>query len=326
MITFNWETVGHANVLKFLENSVINEKIANAYLFYGPKNIGKSLIADKFAKILFCPNSNKPCENCLTCAQINKQIHPDIYRISKQTEKKDILIEQIQELKVWLSHSTFFNSYKLAIINEAEFINVHGWNSLLKIMEEPPSKTVIILLANQLNKIPLTILSRCQQIKFSLISQKIIKDFLVSRGIAHSLVIKISKLAGGKIGLANKIAANLNWEREYLEKTKEYLKLFAGDESLKNKNSIIERFIKDEKDFNELFNDLLLFINDLILLDHAPDLIVNISFMEELSLIRAHINPKKIINLLETVFKAKASMTQNANPKLLLENIVLEAS
>jgi len=324
---FNWEVLGHKNALKFLENSILNEKLANAYLFYGPKNIGKSLIVQKFIKAVFClDKQNKPCEKCQNCDQISKGIYPDIYTIKKLPDKKDIIIEQARELRNNLMQGAFLNSYKIGIIEEVEYCNTQSWNSLLKTLEEPQCKTIIILIANQIDKIPATIISRCQQIKLSLVPEDEIYNFLIAKNLSRDESKEIAKFASGRIGLAKKITDTPNWLTERNEQLKVYLKLLDQKETVKNKNEIIEKIVKKENKAHEAISALSLLLRDLIFLKTAPNLIINLSLKNDLISINENLSLKKLINLLDKSLIFKNYLSYNANARLVLENFVLNTN
>ena len=144
---FSWPILGHQSIVNYLQTSIINQKINHAYIFYGPEHIGKSLVADYFVNSLQCEefnNKNKkiPCQKCNACQQIEKGIHPDIYKVNKESDKKNISIEQVRNLQHKLSMRSFLTSYKVAIIDQAESISLEAANSLLKTIEEPTSKTI----------------------------------------------------------------------------------------------------------------------------------------------------------------------------------------
>ncbi|MFH0854655.1 MAG: AAA family ATPase [bacterium] len=324
---FNWNAAGHENVKKFLENSFNKGKIANAYLFYGPERVGKTLVATQFAKSLFCVNNDKPCEECAHCMQIENGIHPDIFRIIKLEDKNNIVIEQIREMKERVYQSSFFPGYKIGIIEKAEFLNDNAWNSLLKVLEEPPKKTIIIIIANKISNIPLTIISRCQKIKFSAAPENIIFKYLLEdcgaeRGIARTA----ARLAGGKIGLAKDIAFDQLWMDRYNKKMNNCLSLLDNEKKLKEKNDLIAKFIKDSERevILDFFNMIISLLRDFILLETNPDLIVNLMYKEQMEYIRKKYNFKTFFNLLEKVLQLKSYLNHNVSGKLLLENFVLD--
>lgn len=132
-------------ILNYLKKSADRDKVSHAYLLTGPDKFYKKQIAIKFAEHLGCQTS-------------------DITIISILENKKEILIEQIRELRRYLGLSSYGNRYKFAIIEEAESMNNKAANALLKTLEEPKGKTIIILIADKSFNLPNTIISRCEEI------------------------------------------------------------------------------------------------------------------------------------------------------------------
>ena len=202
-----WNIIGHNSITDLLESAIKNDKLSHAYLFYGPKSIGKKTLVKKFIENLMCYDDDKnkkeiPCEKCNACSQIQKNLHSDITWLKKEKDKKDITVEQIRQLEEKLSVSSFFKSYKIAIIENAEQMNLASANALLKTLEEPTKKTIIILITSQISKIPKTILSRTQKIKLLSVPNKIIYDHLISQKIDHSHSLELANLSFGRPGRA----------------------------------------------------------------------------------------------------------------------------
>lgn len=199
---------GHQHILNYLKRSIEKDRISHAYLFEGSGFLEKKEVALWFAKSLGCQN-------------------PDITEISVPEGKKEISIEQIRELRRYLSLSPYGNSYKIAIIDGAERMTQEAANALLKTLEEPKGSTVLILIANILSVLPETILSRCEKIKFRAISlDKISKDFIEKEYIdilqkpvndAFKYIEKISKENSKVIPLLD---SWLFWFREQMIKAK----------------------------------------------------------------------------------------------------------
>jgi len=181
-MSFN-NIIGHKNIVSFLEKSLKNKQIAHAYLFYGPKHLGKKTIAENFAEMLL----GQPIVN-----------HPAIYFVKRERKEKEnkmaqnISIEQIRELERKLSLSSFLNSYKIGIIEEAETMSIEAANSLLKTLEEPTPKTVIILLASNISVLPATIVSRCQVLKFLPVAKEKIYNHLLSLGASRDEALNLT--------------------------------------------------------------------------------------------------------------------------------------
>ncbi|OGF21474.1 hypothetical protein A2Y83_00295 [Candidatus Falkowbacteria bacterium RBG_13_39_14] len=321
---FNWNIAGHENIKKFLENSVIREKIANAYLFYGPEKVGKKDMARQFAKSLFCVNKDRPCEECLNCKQIEANIYPDFFRVARMEEKGNIVIEQVRELREKFYRTSFLSGYKAGIIEEAEFLTDSAWNSFLKILEEPPSMTVIIIIANKIAPIPATIISRCQRIKFSLVPEDEITEHLCERGIERLSARRIARIAGGKIGLAREFANSRELFDKYNEKILTFLRFFEKDMLLKEKNDVIAAISKEREQASESFDIIASLLRDFLLVKTNPDLVVNLAHKEKMIDIGKRFESRKISQMLENCVKFKSYLDSNVNRKLLLENMALE--
>ncbi|MFH0856384.1 MAG: DNA polymerase III subunit delta' [bacterium] len=320
----NWQIIGHKNILNFFENSLNNGKIANSYLFYGPQNVGKTAVALQFIKILSCINKTKPCEECINCKQIENGIFPDLIKIKREEEKSDISIDQVREMRERLFKGSFLNFYKIGLIKNAEYLNEGGWNSLLKIMEEPMKKMVIILIANKTDGIPATILSRCQKIRFSFLPEKEIYEHIIEKGIHRSEALKIARFSQGRVGIAKKIIDDSTFYKKYNDGIKEYLSLFNKNEKLKRKNELAAKMVGERENNGRLFDVFLLLLRDLMLAKTNLDLIINLEFKEELLKISEDFSLEKLNSLMEILLEFKKYLASNVNPKFLMENFILE--
>ena len=147
---FNWQTQGHKRQLEFLETAVNRGKLAHAYIFAGPKGIGKKAIAKRLAERILQTDGSS-------------NFNADYTEISAEGSIK---IEQIRDLVYTLSLKPYASKYKVAVIDRAEEMTTEAANALLKAMEEPKSCTVIILITSNPSRLPKTILSRGQKITF----------------------------------------------------------------------------------------------------------------------------------------------------------------
>src|SRR3989344_1191746 len=166
-----WPIVGHSHIVSYLQNSLNNLKLAHAYLFVGLDHVGKAAVAGYFINSLVCQNLEVealavPCGECQSCRQALSGNHPDVYWLARELNektdklKKNISIEQVRQLQNKLSLRSFLNSYKIAVVSEAQTLSAEAANSLLKTLEEPSARTVLILLAENLARLPQTIVSR----------------------------------------------------------------------------------------------------------------------------------------------------------------------
>ena len=193
--------IGHESIVKYLTKALSSKHLAHAYLFYGPKNVGKTTVAWWFAKGLICQGNQPPCGQCSNCAAFAKSLYPDFYVIEPLPEGRDITIEQIRHLKSKVSQTAFYNSRKVVILRPAEYLNSESVNAFLKMLEEPPADTILILICNNIESLPATILSRSTMLKFSLLPQHQIEQAL-SDDYTREQKKFITNLAQGRIGQA----------------------------------------------------------------------------------------------------------------------------
>lgn len=166
--------VGQEVVVDILKNSILNNKISHAYLFTGPRGTGKTSIAKILAHAVNCLNFNGDiCGECEVCK--NLEINDsDIIEIDAASNNG---VDEIRTLRDNVKLLPSFCKYKIYIIDEVHMLSTGAFNALLKTLEEPPSHVIFILATTEPNKIPLTILSRCQRFDFN----KISNEKLVSR-------------------------------------------------------------------------------------------------------------------------------------------------
>ncbi len=164
------EVIGQEHVSKTLAHSIENKKIAHAYLFSGPRGTGKTTTARILAKALNCIHgpTAKPCNECDICKSITDGSSIDVFEIDGATNRK---IEDARQLQEYIQLAPSGKSkYRIYIIDEVHMLTTEAFNSLLKTIEEPPSHAIFVLATTEKHKVPITIISRCQQYDFKNIS------------------------------------------------------------------------------------------------------------------------------------------------------------
>ena len=183
------DVVGQEVITKTLINSIKSNKISHAYLFSGPRGTGKTTIAKIFSRSINCEhlmNDADPCEECEFCQYSNYKECPDIIELDAASNNKvdDIrtLIENVEQVPSMLK-------YKVYIIDEVHMLSNSAFNALLKTIEEPPSNVIFILATTELNKVPVTIVSRCQTFNFKRIPNDLMADKI--KNICNNEKVKI---------------------------------------------------------------------------------------------------------------------------------------
>lgn len=170
------EVVGQQPIIQTLKNAIVQNRIAHAYLFCGPRGTGKTSIAKIFAKMLNCEDElNKPCGKCINCKMVQNGSHPDIIEIDAASNNG---VDEVRNLIDKVKYAPMQGKYKVYIIDEVHMMTTGAFNALLKTIEEPPAHVVFILATTEPNKVIPTIISRCQRFDFNKVSQKDIEKRL----------------------------------------------------------------------------------------------------------------------------------------------------
>ncbi len=213
-----------------LQNAIMKNKVSHAYIFAGPRGTGKTSIARILAKALNCPNrvGYEPCCKCEICISIDKGIHPDVIELDAASNRG---IDEIRRIRDAVGFRPMLGNHKIYIIDEFHMLTREAFNALLKTLEEPPEKVVFVLATTNLERVPQTIISRCQVIQFkNLVERDMIEHM---KNVAQSEGIKIDEEAISII--ASRASGSLRDALSMLEQISSY----ARDEKIDI--SIVER-------------------------------------------------------------------------------------
>lgn len=352
----SWPLVGNSHIIDFLSKSIANDKIASAYIFFGPQDLGKTTVANYFAKSLLCQNKFKsqdkgiilPCGQCISCQAFVKTLvkaeegkekvsdpsvaHGDFHFLKIDEGKKNISIEQIREFVKDLGLSSFLGFYKIGVIKEADNLSIEAANALLKILEEPKEKVVIILTTNNLEAIPSTIISRSQVLNFYPVKTDLIYDYLVKeKKFSRSMAKNLSRICLGRPALAVKFLEDGDFYKDYLMKVNVFLDFseqninerLAGVEKLMGFNVYGQAGSQAALKIIEIWQGL---VRDLLFLDFGHrDLIQHQIVEEDLLKKRSGFGSgaKSFLKITRNLQKGKQYLRANVNPKLVLENIAI---
>ena len=257
------QVIGQDVIVKTLKHQLESGRITHAYLFCGTRGTGKTSTAKIFAKILNCQNPilQKPCGNCKMCIAIEQNISLNVIEIDAASNNG---VDDIREIREEVKYTPPEGKYKVYIIDEVHMLYIGAFNALLKTLEEPPSHVVFILATTDPQKIPITILSRCQRFDFKRISNKIMFDTIKQYMIDENIEIEdeaikyIVKISDGAM-------------RDALSIIDQTISFFYNQKITLNKvleitgsvdNSIFLKLIKALIDLNS--NDCILIVNSLI--------------------------------------------------------------
>ena len=237
--------LGHESAIKKLKALAAGGRVPPALLFYGPEGTGKFLAAKEFAKVLNCthtlpeelateenlfasPSESAPhpssliphpsddaCDKCVSCSQIEKNIHPDVRVIDSEFQgllldedarkQKTLRIDTVREFTRYVYQKAILSPWKVFIINDAHTLNTNSQNAMLKILEEPPPGTILILVAAGRNLLLPTIISRSCAVAFNRLPPAVVEELLERGGMTLDEAAALSELSGGSLKKAGDI-------------------------------------------------------------------------------------------------------------------------
>jgi DNA polymerase-3 subunit delta' len=199
---------GHDRVIERFRRALAKRRLASTFLFVGPPGIGKRTFAMKLAQGLLCERVSEdrldPCGDCASCHQVLSLNHPDVEIVAKPADKAFIPLEQLigdaeHRMRAGLCYNIalkpFSGRRKVAIIDDADYLNKEGANCLLKTLEEPPPQSVLILIGTSEQRQLPTIRSRCQIVRFQPLAEDDVAALLVERGLCEDPALARSAAA-----------------------------------------------------------------------------------------------------------------------------------
>lgn len=329
--------IGQDSVIKVLEAAVRNKRWASSYLFVGSEGVGKRLTALAFAQVLNCQALSEvkssevdACGKCLPCRKITQNNHPDVQVIVPESDKASISIDQIRSIQKNSFLKPLEGRQKIYIIDDAGTLTLEAMNCFLKILEEPPSKVIFILVTSNLLMLLETIISRCQVIKFNNLSRENVTAILVTRyGVSKETASLLSSMSGGSVGLAVTYRDySVVSERENMVKLLDSLMegniplLFQEAERLSKNKDDVQLWLNL---FSSLWRDILItrIFSESPEANVPKELLINRDFSEYLKSKGENSSLACLKDQIEIILNTKALIQKNVNPRLALETMFL---
>ena len=315
--------VGNESTVAHLKKFSAEKNFPHAVLFAGVEGIGKRRIAETCAAALICenPTDGEPCGICDSCKLVAARTHPDFYIIEPEDTKaaRTIKIGQIRELQHEASLRPVQADRRVVIIDGAEFMNKYAANCILKILEEPPSQTIFILLTANRAGLLLTIRSRCRTMNFDKLSPAQIYETLVANGLDDVKAKKLSVISDGSLGRALILEKSGGYELrdEALTLIKQLVSKTLTDEIIFAKGKIFETSSREK--FSDFVNYIQKFLRDIFLLNQTE--LYNFDLKDKLETLK--IAESTLYQMLAEGTQAQRRLKSNANLRLLAESYLM---
>lgn len=303
--------IGHSKIIEIYTQAFQRGKFHHAYIFVGRSSVGKRTVARYLAS------------NLLQIPVEKIDIHPDFLYVERWFDektgkhKKDITIEQARIVKETLSTKSWSGGFRIVIVDDVERLNEEASNALLKILEEPPEKSIIFLLTTD-NKVLLpTIRSRAQTVLFPLVSEEVIKQALIDKGCNEVQATDFACAAWGRPGRALSFLQDEELYKSYNQEIERFKKLLH--QPFYTQLKLLEHlFKKDDQDHIEQ-RESLISVLEMWEMQWRQLLIEGNKTSEQ-----KKYTPELIITILTKLTEARALLRKNIHPRLVVENIVLE--
>ncbi|MGH7412325.1 MAG: DNA polymerase III subunit delta' [Candidatus Methylomirabilis sp.] len=317
------DLIDQTRAIRLLQQGLKSGRTAHAYLFTGPEGIGKRAAALALAQALNCQQGDAVedgCGVCLSCRKIARGLHPDVQVI--EPAGPTLKIEQVRALGADAALGPYEGKRKVFVVDGAEKMTEQAANALLKTLEEPPGRAVLVLLSTTPSALPLTIVSRCQVVIFSAISPERLRAYLVDKGVDQTRARLIAAFSGGSIGRAlSPEMASLAASRDlFLEELGRGLR--DGPAAI---IELAEKQAKDREGLRHNLESLSAWFRDLMVskVSRRQEWLVNQDRGEEIARQAEGLSLGAILDGLRAVHAAMDGLTRNANPRLSLEHLLL---
>ena len=342
------DLVGQEPIARMLKNALAQGKISHAYIFSGPRGVGKTTTARILAKALNCKQgpTASPCGICESCIAVAEGSSVDVIEIDGASNNS---VEDVRDLREKVKYAPSGGKYKIYIIDEVHMLSGSAFNALLKTLEEPPSHVIFVLATTEMKKIPATVLSRCQHMPFRRIATSVIKSRLqhiadVEKiGIsAHALGL-VAKAADGSMRDSLTILDQVSSFSDEINEEQVQNLLGLTDFGMLSRTSMaiitgnrvdlietIDSLSEQGFDLRAFARELAQFFRDLLVASvvKQPDEVLDLS-KEELAVVKelvAASTEDQLTLMLTEVMKAEADVRNSSLPRIALEMALIRAS
>ncbi|MDW5299616.1 MAG: DNA polymerase III subunit gamma/tau [Sedimentibacter sp.] len=341
------DVLGQEHVTKTLKNQILSDNIAHAYLFSGIRGTGKTSTAKIFARAVNCLNNHdgNPCNECEICKSILDETNMDVIEMDAASNNG---VEDIRELRDKVKFLPVKSKYKVYIIDEVHMLSKGAFNALLKTLEEPPEHLLFILATTEPQKIPATILSRCQRFDLKRIKSQVIVENM--KNICDEINVKYEEKAlkliaansegamRDALSILDRCVSFNNDLVDYetvinLLGTVNYQVIMKAANSIMEKSiektmAIVDDILNSGKEITFFLDELIICFRNMLIIKttNSIDSLMRVSEdeVEELKKASTRVSVDEIVNIIEELSTAQLECKRSLNPRVLLETKLIK--
>jgi DNA polymerase-3 subunit delta' len=322
----NWGLIGHEWAVDLLRGQLVRGAPRHAYLFTGPRGIGRRTLALRFAQALNAENPPAPGEfdpQSLTSQQIERMQHPDLSVVAREPGDRDLKIEAVRGLGQTLALSPYAAAYRVALLLNFEEANQNAANALLKTLEEPPPRVVLLLTAESAEVLLPTIASRCEALRLRPVPLAALAQGLAEKwGVPEEQARLLAHISGGRPGYAVQLYQNpeqMAQREQWLDEQQEVLQ-----SGRVGRFAYAEKLAKDKEGFRLVLQVWLSYWRDVLLQTAESDApIANLDRAEELGVLSGRLDRAAAKKTVAAIERTVDLLRANANARLAAEVLLL---
>lgn len=323
----NWDMFGHEWAVAALKAHVAKDSYRHAYLFTGPRGVGRRTLALRFAQALNCPqplSPGEPCRTCRTCLQTENMQHPDLAILQAESIGGVLKVDQVRELQHSLSLAPYQARNRIAILLRFEEANLNASNALLKTLEEPPQHVVLILTAESGERLLPTIVSRCELLRLRPIKLETVQHGLQTRWqIPDEQARLLANLSSGRIGYA----LRLHQQPELMQQRQDILDDHKGllSSNRAERFAYAEGLAKDKQHLRRALEIWQSLWRDVFLSASGSAVpLANLDREEEIDEYSRKFDPEIASHMVAIIQRHITLLETNVNPRLATEVLMLD--
>ncbi|MEA2007629.1 MAG: DNA polymerase III subunit delta' [Chloroflexota bacterium] len=323
----NWNMIGHQWAVNLLRGHIAQDALRHAYLFTGPRGVGRRTLALRFIQTLNCPTpleGGDACRTCHTCKRIERMQHPDLFIVQSEEDSNSLKVDQVRALLHRLSLSAYEAPYKVALLLDFEEATLGAANALLKTLEEPPPQVILILTAEKSSALLETVISRCEEIRLRPVALDTVQEGLERQwGIPAGQANLLAHISGGRPGYAIYLHENPKALKQRGIWLDDLGRLLAANRV--ERFSYAEEIAKDTETFQNLIQVWVSFWRDVMLQVAGSDtLVINLDRKSEIEATAHKLTLSQAQEMVNRLEKTQYLLSRHVNSRLTAEVLMLD--